>query len=68
MDFSYAHESNPNNPLLERTMDIYNNLQGIGLGGQGLSNTAIMFQVYDLVKTGGLYMIENGSLVKTHFS
>ena len=68
IDFGYAHESDPGNDQIERIMDLNNNLKGIGVGlGKNLSNSDLMLQIYNMVKSGGLLMIENGNLVKTHY-
>jgi hypothetical protein len=39
--FTSAHESPPNNPVVERTMDLHNNFKGAEIGRNGGTNQAL---------------------------
>lgn len=69
--FADAHENFPNNPDLEKSMDLINNnigrntaLELISLGQYSEDN--IRNVLIDKAENGGLIMIENGMLVSTH--
>jgi hypothetical protein len=65
MMYAYAHENWIGNPILSKTMDLYNNLIGIQIGS--LSNMSLTISVHNALTEGRLLIIENRTLVKSHF-
>jgi len=68
--FAFAHEdaftSDPDEKL-SRTMDLINNEIGYKIGEQKLNSNAMLIGIiFHMTIQGGLIMIENGNLVKTH--